>query len=120
MIKNKTNGKILATKMQRCDSFFSRLRGLMFKKRILDEAYLFVLKKESVLEASIHMLFVFFPIDVAWLDKNFKVVDFKQSIAPFSLYHAPKKPAKYVLELPERTIKKTKTKIGDLIKIKYS
>jgi len=46
----------------------------------------------------IHMLFVFFPLDVVWLDENMRVVDVQKG-NPFDLLLIPKKKAKYVLEL---------------------
>jgi len=69
--------------------------GLMFSKQknILLEA-----EYEGIISSAIHMLFVFFPIDVIWLDKNKTVVDIKAAY-PFQLFLAPKKPAKYILEL---------------------
>lgn len=67
-----------------------------------------MLKKESVLNASIHMMFVFFPIDVFWLDKNMKVVDFKLKVKPFTFGHSPKAAAKYILETPIGELKELK------------
>ena len=45
------------------------------------------------LGASVHMLFVFFPLDLVFLDKNKRVVDKKEGFRPFSLNYTPKKPA---------------------------
>ena len=39
------------------------------------------------------MFFVFFPIDVLFLDKNKKVVELKENFKPFSIYF-PKNKAK--------------------------
>jgi len=52
------------------------------------------------IEASIHMLFVFFPIDAVYLDENKKVVDIKRNLRPFSLNYTPKAPSKYLIEIP--------------------
>jgi uncharacterized membrane protein (UPF0127 family) len=46
------------------------------------------------------MLFVLFPIDVVYLDKNKRVVDIARNLRPFALNYTPKKPAKYLIELP--------------------
>lgn len=82
-----------------CDSFWKRFMGLMFRKKLGNgNALLFILPKESRMESSIHMMFVFFPIDVLWLDKNFKVIDKRLNIKPFSFNHTPKESAKYVVE----------------------
>jgi uncharacterized membrane protein (UPF0127 family) len=89
-------------KIIKCESIFSRLKGLMFSKRLKDSALLFVFPKES--RISLHMFFVFFPIDVAFLNEKMKVVDLKQRLKPFTVYTS-KKPAKYVLEMPLGSIK---------------
>ena len=60
------------------------------------------------------MLFVFFPIDVLFLNKNKKVVDIKEDFRPFTFY-ASRQKAAYAVELPQGTINKSKTNIGDLI-----
>ena len=57
------------------------------------------------------MLFVFFPIDVVWLDQDKKVVDFKKNVKPFTPFVVPRKPAHYVVELPKQTIRNLN--IGD-------
>ena len=62
------------------------------------------------------MFFVFYPIDVLFLDKNKVVVDKKENFKPFAFYNSKRK-AMYEIELPNGTIRKTKTNIGD--KIKY-
>ena len=66
------------------------------------------------IKESLHMFFVFFPIDVIFLNKNKEVVELKQNFRPFSIYF-PKNKAKYIIELPNNTIKQTNTEINDLI-----
>ena len=78
-----------------CNSFFSKFRGLMFSKR---KNLILVLKKESRINAIIHMFFVFFPIEVYWLDKNKNIVDFRKKVMPFTIA-IPKKKAKYIVEI---------------------
>ena len=61
------------------------------------------------------MLFVFYPIDVLFLGKNKIIVDKKENFKPFTFCNSKKK-AMYAVEIPENTIKKTNTKIGDKIR----
>ena len=61
------------------------------------------------------MLFVFYPIDVLFLDKNKIVVDMKKNFRPFA-FCTSKEKAVYAVALPIGIIEKTKTGIGDLIK----
>ena len=62
------------------------------------------------------MFFVFFPIDVLFLDEDKKVVEIKKKFEPFTLYN-PKNKAKYVIELPQGAVKNTNTKIGDKVSL---
>ena len=60
------------------------------------------------------MFFVFYPIDVLFLDQNRVVIEIKENFAPFSFYN-PKNKSKYVIELPKNIIKETNTQLGDKI-----
>ncbi len=93
---------------------FSNGFGLMFKKNLRDKEGIILKTIEGRLSSSIHMLFVFQTIDVIWLDKNYKIVDIKKNIKPFTLFIMPKKKAKYILELS----KTNNLKIGDKLLIK--
>ena len=86
-----------------CTSFFCQLRGLTFRKRIAPEGgLLLVQKRDSRLDAAIHMLFVFTDLAVAWIDGSGVVVDtcLARRWRPF---YVPRRPARYVLEMnPDR------------------
>lgn len=84
------------------DTFLKKLRGLMFRKG-LDHALVFPLNRESRMGASIHSLFVFFPFDAVFLNEKKQVVD-ARTVRPFTWNVTPKKPAKYIIELPEGSI----------------
>jgi len=75
-----------------------------------DEAYVFVEGKESRSLTTIHMLFVFFPLTVLWLDSRKRVVD-KALARPFYPYYAPSSPAQYYVECHPRTL--DRAEIGD-------
>jgi uncharacterized membrane protein (UPF0127 family) len=99
-IRNLTSGETIARSVVRCDTFWKRGRGLMFRSQRAvadDRAYLFVERRESVAQTAIHMLFVFFPIAVVWLDRDRQVVD-KVLAHPFRPYYAPRRPAQYYVE----------------------
>ncbi len=74
---------------------WSKARGLMFSRK---KNLVFVFNKEKII--ALHMLFVFFPIDVLFLDKEKKIVEIKENFRPFSFYSSENK-AKYVVELTE-------------------
>jgi uncharacterized membrane protein (UPF0127 family) len=93
------------------DTFFSRLRGTMFKKELHRGLILSLPSDRSRSGSAIHMFFVRFPLDIIFTDKNKKVVD-TVSIDPWKTY-TPKKPAKYVIEMKKGIIKESNTEIGD-------
>jgi uncharacterized membrane protein (UPF0127 family) len=104
-INNVTRAKEQVVKARWCQSYLCKLRGLTFR-RILprDEGLILVEKAESRTNASIHMWMVFFPIAVAWLNKDLKVVDLKIA-KPWRVY-IPDTPAQYVLEGPVEMIER--------------
>ena len=79
--------------------FFGRFRGLMFSGRLKDTGLLIKCPKEGRISSTIHSFFVFFPIDVVWIDSRYTVVQVKK-IMPFTFIAVPPKPAMYILELP--------------------
>ena len=110
LIKNKTKKTLLSKNAKICISIISKSFGLMFSIR--HKPLIFVFREEKII--TLHMLFVFCPIDVLFLDKNKKVVEIKENFMPFTFY-TPKNKAKYVIELPNGIIKKSRTKLGDNI-----
>ena len=92
---------ILADKVKYYDNIFNKGRGLRFSRRLSDgEALILAGDTESRIDTAIDMLFVFFPIDVLWLNKNKKVVDVRTNIKPFTPLAVPKEAAMYVIEMP--------------------
>jgi uncharacterized membrane protein (UPF0127 family) len=96
-----------------CDSFLCRLRGLMFRSSLApDEGLLLVEGRDSRIDTSIHMLFVFMDLAVIWINSEDVVVDTVLARSWFPAY-APHRAAKYILEIhPDRL---NEFKIGDHI-----
>ncbi|MFH0962339.1 MAG: DUF192 domain-containing protein [archaeon] len=99
--------KLLFDKVRVCDSFLSKGLGLMFRRKPLEkgECLLFVFDRElPPALLGIHMNFCLFPIKVAWLDSDRRVVDCQIAepasfLKPATLkLHKPRKPAKYIIE----------------------
>lgn len=111
-LKNITKNIVLVDTARFLKNSLAKGIGLMFSKALYDEAFIFVFKTEKVI--SLHMFFVFYPIDVLFLDKDNNVVELRENVRPFS-FLTPKKKAKYVIELPKDIIRKTKTEVGDRI-----
>jgi uncharacterized membrane protein (UPF0127 family) len=109
MITNTTRKFVIINKSKICKSITSRAFGLMLRKKP-DYGMIFVFDNER--RADLHMLFVFFQIDVLFLDKKKRVVDIKKDFKPFT-YYSPKAKSLYVIELPVGVM--GKTAMGDKI-----
>ena len=84
----------------------------MFRSRLDDVGLVFCFDTEK--RTGVHMWFVFFPIDVLFLDRKQKIVEMV-ALNPFSVY-IPKKAAQYIVELPVGS--KAKCAIGDRVRFK--
>ena len=114
IILNKKTQKILTSHAHLCKDPFSKAIGLMFcfdKEKSL----VFIFSKE--IQSSLHMWFVFYPIDVLFLDSRKKVVEIKEHFQPFTFYF-PQHTSKFIIEVPDGTIQKTGTKITDTLFLK--
>ncbi len=103
--------RVVSSKCFVFETFFSKFRGLMFRGLGDGESVILSTGKDGTYNSAIHMFFVFYPIDVAWVNSDMEVVDLKR-VYPFTPYASSRKPAKYVLEM-----KKSNLKIGDEISL---
>jgi uncharacterized membrane protein (UPF0127 family) len=103
IIENKSRMVENAPRVKYCDTFLTQLRGLTFRARLArDEGLILVGKRDSRLDTSIHMLFVFFDLTVIWINSGMEVVD-KVLARSWRPAYFSKQPAKYVLEIhPDR------------------
>ena len=93
-------GQPLLQRVKWCDSFGTKLRGLMFRRAIdPDEGLVLAETRSSIAATSIHMFFVPFDIAAIWLDDDFKVVH-KVLAKAWRPYYASPQAARYVLEGP--------------------
>ena len=84
---------------QVADTFFTKLRGLMFRKEIHPNSGLILSENsESILNTSIHMLFMNFDITAIWINKDWLIVD-KRLARKWRLAYISSVPALHVLEL---------------------
>lgn len=91
-------GEVLVARARWCDSAWCRLMGLQFRGHLApDEGLLLVHPRPGILETSIHMFFVFFPIAAVWIDDAGQVTS-AQLARPWRPYYASRQAARYVLE----------------------
>ncbi len=95
-------------------SFFSRALGLMFRRNLKEDEGLLIEFPAWMKKPSLHSFFMFFPIDVIFINKNLKVVE-KGLLKPWKLY-TPAHESNYVLELHEG--KAIKVEVGDVMEFR--
>lgn len=99
---------------QYCTSFGGRLRGLMFRRSLpLKEGILLVQGRDSVVDSSIHMLFMWIDLGVLWINQAGEVVD-KCLARRWRPAYFPKRPARYVLEMRPEHLEEYS--IGDCVR----
>lgn len=107
-IINSSRQTTLVSQYQKADNPWLRMKGLLGRKSLQDDA-LWIKPCNSI-----HMLFMSFPIDVVFLDREQKVVGLAANIKPFHFSPIFWK-ASSALELPTGTIASSQTKEGDSI-----
>jgi uncharacterized membrane protein (UPF0127 family) len=103
-VQNRNQPHRFPARVKYCDSFWCRLRGLMFRNRLEPDDGLLLVQgpRDSRIEASIHMLFVPFDLSVFWINADLSVVD-KVIAKAWRPAYFPMAPARYILELhPQR------------------
>ena len=101
------------------DNDYEREKGLMFVTKKLPENHGLLLKYNKNKEHSIWMKNTYIPLDIVFLDKNNKILDFIQNTHPRTLVtKGINKPSYNILELNGGWIKKYTVKRGDYICIK--
>lgn len=111
IIRNASTGQVVLERVKWCQSFWCHFRGLMLRRSLPEtEGLLFVYRRESIAETTIHMLFMFFSIAAIWIDSEGTVVDAKLA-RPWRPVYAPAKPARYMIEA--RPVVLERVKVGD-------
>lgn len=108
----KINDQVL--KIEIADEETERIKGLSGRDTLAENSgLLFVFEKEAYY--SIWMKEMNFPIDIAWLDKNKKIVHLESNVSPdtYPKTFVSKEPALYVLEVSAGFFTKNNIKAGD-------
>ena len=110
-VVNLSNGTEIANNLALANTFFKRLKGLMFTKNLSEGNGLHIQPCQSI-----HTFFMNYSIDVLYLSDQLEIVGMDESMKPRSVgkYH---KMASSVLELPAGTISRTGSKIGHYLLI---
>jgi len=103
----------IAVKMQKADTFWTRLRGLSGRSGLSTGEALWIIPCRGI-----HTHGMAFPIDVLFLDRDRNVVGVEENLAP-GRFAPIRWKAKTVIELPAGTVRRTRTQLGDRIEIEH-
>ena len=113
-VKIRGSKKRITSKYILCNSWLSKLRGLMFTKEEYVKKNLLIFEFKRRQRVDLHMMFVFYPIDVLFLDGRKRVVEIKEVLKPFSFYSSGEK-VNYVIEAKQGSIFRNKIKKGEYL-----
>ena len=106
---NRTRGVPLASKVLLAGTFRARMKGLLGCKQLLQEMGLWIRPSQGV-----HTIGMTFPIDVAYLDRDGRILRLYHRLAPFRVAAISMR-TRSVLELPAGTLSRTQTAVGDIL-----
>ncbi len=114
----KPNGDLIASDIEFAEGLISQSKGLMFRKGIT-ERYALVFILSAPRSVSIHMFFVYFPIDVLFLDTDKKILA-ATTLKPWTgLVRSPES-TRYIIEMHSGSIERHALCPGDAIRIDRS
>ena len=113
LLLNRSNQTVLADQVELADTSWTRMRGLLGKKPgdFNSGKGLWIVPSQGV-----HTIGMSFPIDVAYLDSQRRVIHICHGLQPFRIA-AVKLKARSVVELPAGTLARTQTSLGDVLEI---
>ena len=105
------DGKVLVHNVVYCDHLLRQGTGLMFRSRnsVNDTVWWFRFK--SPRKVTITMFFVFFPIDVIFLDDKDRIIEIRQDLKPFTNYTS-KNEVHAFIELEKGVVKNRSLRVG--------
>jgi len=106
-VRNVTRDRPIGDRVEEAASWFTRFRGLLGRDGLAAGEGLHIVPCNSI-----HMFFMRFPIDVAFLDSEGTVVEAVHAIKPWRATRIFWK-AHSALELPAGTLAATGTVVGD-------
>ncbi len=108
-VGNLTKKTCLGDEIKLADTSLSRFVGLIGKSRLPPGSGLWIVPSNGV-----HTFGMTIPIDVLFLDRDYRVVQIRENLRPFRLTSLNWK-ANSVLELPAMTISESNTEVGDYL-----
>ncbi len=111
-IYHRATGQCIAEQVALANTFFKRLRGLMFRRRRLAPAEALWLRPCN----GVHTFWMLFAIDVIFLDRQLRIVKLVENMRPFRVT-SPHLAARSVIEMSAHTISQLSLKLGDQLEV---
>ena len=108
---NMDNGKMIAGLIEPAETFFTRLKGLMFREELSNGGGLYLHPCKSI-----HTFFMKFPIDVLYLNQDWKIVGMEEQLEPGKMGRHFRGAAS-VIELESGSIQKNGIQEGQIVKL---
>ena len=106
-VVNATKGTVVGESVSVADTSLTRMKGLLGKTSLEAGGGMLIFPSQAV-----HTIAMRFPIDVLFLDRNWRVIHAQPSLVPNRISGLHWK-AQCVLELPKGAIEQTGTAVGD-------
>jgi len=106
---NKTTNTTISEDVMVADTFFTRLKGLMFSKELPDKKSLHIIPCNEI-----HTFNMKYSIDVLYLDKNNNILHIDEEMQPGKIGKRVKK-AISVVELPSGKAKSSQIEVGQAV-----
>lgn len=111
-IVNATKNAVIADSFEECKTFWEQTKGMMFRRKTVPLVFTF----PKMQRVSLHSWFCPDAMDLILLDDSWEVVELCSAWEPRSSFRSEKE-ALVLLELPDGTIWRTKTQVGDTVHI---
>jgi uncharacterized protein len=110
-VLNATKDTVLGERVSVAETSLSRLVGLLGKRGLEPGSGLLIIPSQAI-----HTIAMRFPIDVVFVDRNWRVIHLRPAMVPYRMTGIHWK-ARCVLELPAGMIAQTSTVVGDQLSI---
>jgi uncharacterized membrane protein (UPF0127 family) len=105
-----SGGAFLAERCLVAETFVDRLTGLIGKRGLASGEGLFFPRCNSI-----HMWFMRFPIDVVFVDSQYRVTSVYSGLRPWRLFPVVDFRASHALELPLGSVERASVRKGDVL-----
>lgn len=115
-INKNTKQKYIIKNISYANTFKKRLLGLMGKTNF--DGLMFKQKYENRFYSSIHTCFMKVPIDIIYVNEKNEIQELKK-LEPWKIYIPKNGYIKYIIELPENSMKKYELEKGVKVVVEY-